>query len=326
MEQKNLLDSFTKTARDYVERFWQDDLSVQLMPDPKQEIFITGSASGFAAARGVMHLCASCPEDAGCIIIVDPDGDDPEAEASIKNARANGQSIILITGERADQAASLAEHCIALKTSGAFFGAAGYLAAQIVVLAVCCSRLVFLNKMSVDRFQSIGKEICSYAEALQKNAPDLLTEADAFAKRICQNWQLDLIADGSVEAVSEYLRALYCKEGGFLCSVNDSEEWCHVDFWCLKRTDIASICACSEGSPAFSRFAETMSTVHRLERPYLIITDAAKDAFYPDTHICRMPPLAKENWFLAALFFHIPAVMALDTINKLRLEQEVTHE
>lgn len=236
------------------------------------------------------------------------------------------QKQILTTRNYADMADLLANNGITLETSKDFLCETNYFAAQIAAMAIYCSLQVLENRMSADRFHSIGKEICSYAEALEAMAPSLLSKTDAFAKQNYQNWQLDLIADGNLETLSEYLRALYCKEGGFLCSVSDSEEWCHVNFWCLKRTNIATICACPENSPAFSRFAETMSTVHRLERPYLIITDATGDAFYPDTVICQMPPIKKENWFLSSLFFHIPAVAALNTIKKLRLEQEVDHE
>ncbi|MDE6204445.1 MAG: hypothetical protein K2G19_13330, partial [Lachnospiraceae bacterium] len=239
---------------------------------------------------------------------------------------SDSQKEIPITRNYADTADLLADYGITLEASENLLGETNYFAAQIASMAIYCSRQVLVNKMSADRFHSIGKEICSYAEALEAMIPSLLVKTDAFAKQNYQNWQLDLIADGSLEIVSEYLRALYCKEGGFLCSVSDSEEWCHVNFWCLKRTNIATICACPENSPAFSRFAETMSTVHRLERPYLIITDASADAFYPGTVICQMPPIKKENWFLSPLFFHIPAVAALNTIKKLRLEQEVDHE
>lgn len=226
----------------------------------------------------------------------------------------------------ADMADLLAASSITPEASGSFWGADNYFAIQIAAMAACCSYQVLTNKMSLDRFHSIGKEICSYASALTEMSPDILSRTDAFADQNYQNWQLDLIADGCIETVSEYLRALYCKEGGFLCSASDSEEWCHVNFWCLNRTNIATICICPENSPAFSRFTETMSTVHRLERPYLIITDAPSDAFYPDTVICRMPHLGKENWFLASLFFHFPAAAALSTIKKLRLEKEVDYE
>lgn len=326
MEQSNFMNCLAETAKRYVNHYWQSNLAAQLIPKPEKDFFIDGSGSGFAAARSLTFLRHPQPKTFGCLILADPQGDDPEIEKAIQGAKAQGQHTLLITGERCDAAASKADHCIFLKTCQGYFGAADYLAAQILLLAICCSHQVQMGKISPERFHAIGQEICSYAESLSKKEALMLSCADAFARQIARNWQLDLIADGSIESVSEYLRALYGKEGGFLASVNDSEEWCHVDFWCLERTDIAAICACPKGSPAFSRFVETMSTVHRLERPYLIVTDAEEEEFYPGTRICQMPPLTDENWFLASLFFHIPAVIALDTVKNLRLEQEVPHE
>ena len=279
----------TATAQNTVAQYWKADLAQKSNVNCNQTLYLTGSSTAFGVVRA-----AACLEDeadlsilnqtdfnyglseeaTGALLIVDLEGSDDDVTLSLEAAKARNMHTVLITSKNNDVNASKADNCITVPAAPDYYDWDAYLAAQIIVLAFAASRAVHTKNMSPERFDALGKGIVDYSSDIAQNINSIADAAQAFAEVSATKSQFDLVADGCMESISEYLRALYCKTAGCLCSVNDSEEWCHVDFWCMNRYDIAAICACPKHAPSFSRFAETMMTVHRLERPYFIITDA----------------------------------------------------
>ena len=91
---------------------------------------------------------------------------------------------------------------------------------------------------------------------------------------------------------------------GGLTTNDDSEGWCHINYF-LKDTDhIGTFIIANQDSPAFTRELETIRVMCSVRKHVAVITDA-EEALFPEQAAILRVPKAKTVW-MHPLMEHIP--------------------
>lgn len=115
---------------------------------------------------------------------------------------------------------------------------------------------------------------------------------------------MDFIGDGPDYATAFFGSAKMVESFGGLTTNDDSEGWCHVNFF-IKDTDhIGTFIIANEDSFAFSKEVETANVACSIRKHVCIITDADPSIF-PESATVIQVPKAKRLW-MHPLMEHIP--------------------
>ena len=82
------------------------------------------------------------------------------------------------------------------------------------------------------------------------------------------------------------------------------------------RFDLCTVMWGLRAQPSFSRTVETMGCVHKLERPYLFLTDAGEDEFLAGTRCCAIPAPPQGRRWMAQLVSFLPGLLALGELEQ----------
>lgn len=115
---------------------------------------------------------------------------------------------------------------------------------------------------------------------------------------------MDFVGDGPDYATAFFGSAKMVEAFGGLTTNDDSEQWCHINFF-IKDTDhIGTFIVANSDSPAFSREVETVELACKVRKHVCVITDADKSLF-PESAVVIQVPKAKKLW-MHPLMEHIP--------------------
>ena len=117
----------------------------------------------------------------------------------------------------------------------------------------------------------------------------------------------DFVGGGVDFATAYFGSAKFFELCGSLNCLNDSEDWCHIDFFQTKRDQLGTICVASKNCASYSRSLETIASMVKSDRNVLVVTDSEADAFYPGATICTLP--TTEHDFVTPLMNFIPLFM-----------------
>ena len=115
---------------------------------------------------------------------------------------------------------------------------------------------------------------------------------------------MDFIGDGADYATAFFGSAKMVESFGGLTTNDDSEGWCHINYF-IKDTDhVGTFIIANEGSPAFSREIETIRLAASIRSHVAVITDSDEDLFPENVEVIRVPK-PRAAW-MHPLMEHIP--------------------
>lgn len=164
--------------------------------------------------------------------------------------------------------------------------------------------------------QRVRQALLDYTAAMSGCLEAAQAAAQDFAQRCGQRDRFDYIADAEARAAAHLLGTVGARTLGYHYAVNDSEEWCHVNYWMEPRFDLCTVMWGLRAQPSFSRTVETMGCVHKLERPYLFLTDAGEDEFLAGTRCCAIPAPPQGRRWMAQLVSFLPGLLALGELEQ----------
>ena len=165
-----------------------------------------------------------------------------------------------------------------------------------------------------------------YVNAFKAN---VLDEIEEHAFEISSKWeadgieQMEFIGDGADYATAFFGSAKMVESFGGLTTYDDSEDWCHINYFNRKPDKIGTFIIANTTSPAFSRELETISVSAEMGRPTVVISDGDKSLF-PDN--CEVFTLPKPEYTWAnPLMEHLPMDYVAAFTGLLRGEMPYRH-
>ena len=169
---------------------------------------------------------------------------------------------------------------------------------------------LYLNTVKGNLTQKQAEEkrqgLLNYVKAYDGVMEKLSKQAYDLAKK----WEedgvdnMDFVGDGADYATAFFGSAKMVEAFGGLTTNDDSEDWCHINFF-IKDTDhIGTFIIANEDSPAFSRELETVRVAASFRKHVAVITDADESLFPESVTIFRVPK--PEGAWMHPLMEHIP--------------------
>ena len=247
--------------------------------------------------------------------------DDPDAAHTLEMARKAGANSLLICAGKHSAQADLACNviCLGLDSSREDFLARAYLGLTLALVSAAYRIGRVRGTVSELELNQTRQRIAAYLQKASGQLDAFEGQGKAFAALCKDRDRFDYIADAEAQGPAHFLGTVGARVLGLQYAVNDSEEWCHVNYWMEDRFDLCTVMWGLKEQPSFSRAIETMGCVHKLERPYLFVTDADPGVFLEGTRCCEIPG-PEERW-MVSLISYLPALLAFG-----ELEQEAEKE
>ena len=224
-----------------------------------------------------------------------------------KRASKYGANTIAITNNPNSPLAENCRYCIhvGLPENGEYQpGLTTYNASMIALFAIALRIGRIRNKITPLEYEDMKKELLSFVSEAQKK----VSEYEERAFEIALKWK-DLKAEDFIGDYGDYATAFFGSAkvietfGGYT-TYDDSEDWCHINYFLADPEKIGRVVITNESSPSYDRMLETINAVKILKSPCMIVSDAGKEAF-PETMEVFTTVKPKYFW-MNPLIQHIP--------------------
>lgn len=345
--QKSPYDSF---IRDYAEicrtqmsAVWMSSqlekaLSVRDCFDARR-IILTGSELGYAAAvAGLEAFRAACKGDimfgielitqaefnyfnnvanmgigepnTPLVFVMGETQDDSDLQNTLCAAQKSGANPILICAQGDPDDSEHGKLFLGIEPQDPNYLPKAYIGLLLAVVSVGYRVGRVRGPVNESEVAQLARETDSYIEKCEKALPRICEAAWDFAERTKGMLCFNYIADADMAGSAHFLGTVGARTIGHQYEINDSEEWCHIAFWLLDRFHVATVLLACKSQNSFSRLVETMGSVYKLKRPYLLVTDANEAEFGEQVRCCRIPSPPNAFVWMASLINSLPALFA----------------
>lgn len=132
----------------------------------------------------------------------------------------------------------------------------------------------------------------------------------------------DYIGDDTEFATAFFSAAKVVEVAGAPVSWDDSEGWCHVNYFMKNPSTIGTFIVGDKYAPDRSRIGETTGQAAGIGRPVLFVSNGTKEDFgiTADVKVCPVPEAPKGFEFLLPLLDYLPGSILAGYISTLRGE------
>ncbi|MBR5340394.1 MAG: SIS domain-containing protein [Erysipelotrichaceae bacterium] len=253
------------------------------------------------------------------VILISFSGTASRVIEGAKRAVEHGANTIAITANPDSPLAKTCHHCIdvGLPKDGEYQpGLITYNASMLTLFMIALRIGRVRNSITPLEYESMHKELLDYTSRCQK-------EVEGYAERafeIAQKWK-DLKAEDFIGDYADFATAYFGSAkviecfGGYT-TYDDSEDWCHINYFLLEPEKIGRVVTVNKTTPSFGRVLETIDAVKILKSPCMIVTDANKSEFPEDMEVFTVPS-AKYFW-MHPFMQHIPFDLVAGYIGELK--------
>ena len=114
--------------------------------------------------------------------------------------------------------------------------------------------------------------------------------------------------------------AKFLECNGCTVSVDDSEDWCHINYFLKDPETIGTVVMADKNSPAYGRERETAASAVAIGRPVLVVTNGAREDFDPGAVVCALPEAPEGFEWMLPLMDYVPASLLAGYISALQGE------
>ena len=218
-----------------------------------------------------------------------------------------GANTIAITNNPESPLAKTCRYCIhvGLPEDGEYQpGLTTYNASMLALFAIALWIGRVRGKISPLEFEDIRKELISYVSVCQKQIEGYEERAFEIAGKWKDLKAEDFIGDYADYATAYFGSAKVIETFGGYTTYDDSEDWCHINYFLADPERIGRVVITNKATPSFGRMLETIGAVKILKCPCMIVTDAEKEEFPEEMEVFTTP--APKYFWMAPLFQHIP--------------------
>ena len=302
-----------------------------------RHVVITGNGDSYAASlatkefnsrmfRGADYQALRCidvsrhhvfdevnPEET-LVMVISVSGGGARVTEAMKRAATKGCTTLAITGNPESRMAKEAGHILQIQIPKMTeFSPAGqtrsYFTAVFTTLMLGIHAGIARGNITCEEAEALRAEILAYVKAVCTE--EVLTRVDEQMYALADSWKdylgYDFVGGGSDFATAYFGSAKFFELCGSLNCLNDSEDWCHIDYFQTKRNQLGTIAVGCKNCASFSRTVETVGSMQKSDRNVLVVTDASADAFLEGVTVCSLP--ATEHDYVNPLMNFIPLFM-----------------
>ena len=256
------------------------------------------------------------------VLVISYSGEATRAVECALRATERGANTIAITNDPNSRLAKACRHtvCVGLPEGGEYFpGGTTYIASMTALMLIA---------MRVGRIRETisGETYLDMRQALLDYAHDFQNEVEGYTDRafaLAQTWK-DLRAEDFIGDYSDYATAFFGSAkiietfGGYT-TYDDSEDWCHINYFLAQPETIGRVVITNPSTPSFGRMLETLNAVKLLESPCIVVSEREKELF-PESFAVFTTPKPRYFW-LNPLLQHIPFSLVAGYIAAMKGEQ-----
>lgn len=246
------------------------------------------------------------------VIIIDFTGDCPETLKILENGKHSQTNYLLICAKTGTPAEQLATHTLNLNipADAELFDAHAYLASVIALICLTIRTGRIRGTLTAGDCEKLERALPSYFSSLGQYSKTLiLPESLLNHAANAVNW--DCIADHTAFAPANFISYLATKKLGSMCTISDSEEWTHANFYLTNFNNIFTLCYAPKNSKSIQCICETIGSVSALRNFCVVITDS-NSLDIPSNVVTLQVPVPPEDCdYLFAIAAIIPNLMLI---------------
>lgn len=306
-----------------------DEAIARAIPDEKikkiKRVIITGNGDSYAACLATKefnsrmfhnleyqalrcidvsrhHVFPTQDPEATLVIVISVSGGGARVTEAMRRAALKGCTTLAVTGNPDSPMAKEAEHVLTIRIPAAEAFSPAYQARTYV--AALCTTLLFgmhagklFGSITEEAAELMRREILEYSRAVC--CEEVLGRIDQQMYELAQTWQtyigFDFVGGGTDFATAYFGTAKFFELCGSLNCLNDSEDWCHIDYFQTDRDKIGTAVAAFGNCASFSRTVETVGSMLKSGRNVLVVSDRSREAFSEGAVVCRLPATPHDS-------------------------------
>lgn len=167
---------------------------------------------------------------------------------------------------------------------------------------ICVARRLGEVKGIVDN--NFERNFLAYYDAFEAINQDLEEKCLAIAEEIKDAHHHDYIGDGINEGLVEFAAAKMVELAGVPCTIENAEDWCHINFFVRHIEETPTFVCVDKDSPSLSRAIETTECALNLGHKVYVVTDCDKEVFDERAHVLSLPK--SDIPYVKPLMMHLP--------------------
>lgn len=253
------------------------------------------------------------------VILISYSGGAARVVECAKRANKYGANTLAITNNPDSPLAKECRYClhVGLPVGGDYFPGATTYNASLIALYVLALRIARVrNKINPLEYDDMHKELLSFVSICQK-------DVDSYKDRafdIACKWQ-NLKAEDFIGDYGDYATAFFGSAkviecfGGYT-TYDDSEDWCHINFFLVNPETIGRVVIANKSSASYGRLLETIAAIKILNSPCMIISDIDASEFPEGMEVFTIP--TPKYFWMNPLVQHIPFDLVAGYIAELK--------
>lgn len=302
-----------------------------------KHVVITGNGDSYAACLATKEFCSRmfrnrdyqalrcidvsrhhvfCTEHPRqtLVIVISVSGGGSRVTEAMKRAAAKGCATLAITGSPESRMAREAQYVLDLQIpkSGEFTPinqTKSFFAAVLTTILFGAHAGILLGSITWQEVKQLRREIVRYVRAVC--CEDVLSRVDGQMCALADSWKeylgFDFVGGGTDFATAYFGTAKFFELCGSLNCLNDSEDWCHIDYFQRDREQLGTVAVATRSCASFSRTVETIGSMQKSNRNVLVVTDAEPSAFANGVTVCTLPEAGMN--VLSPLMNYMPLFM-----------------
>ena len=253
------------------------------------------------------------------VVLISYSGTAARVVECARRASQYGANTIAITNSPDSPLAKECRYClnVGLPADGEYFPGATTYNASMVALYLLALRIGRVrNKITPLEYEDMHKELLDFTSRCQK-------EVESYKDRcfdIACKWQ-DLKVEDFIGDYGDYATAFFSSAkviecfGGYT-TYDDSEDWCHINFFLVNPETIGRVVVANKSSASYGRLLETIAAIKLLGSKCMIISDSDASEFPEGMEVFTMP--TPKYFWLNPLAQHIPFDLVAGYIAELK--------
>lgn len=256
------------------------------------------------------------------VIGISASGSPARVKEALLRARSHGCMTMALTNNTESAAAKAAEFSLIVNTP-AFAtpnpGLRNYYASLIGLIMFGAYLGECKGISPAGTMEKLADAIRTYT----KSYADILPELDEKMFKMADAWKeydvVDTIADDINASTAKFIGAKFVEVTGAMYCYNDSEDWCHVNYFSHRPEKIGTIVIADKFDNNRTRIGETIHQAAGIGRPVFLISNGTQKDFGADENITELTvPCTPEGYeFLLPLLNFIPGAILASYVSEL---------
>ncbi|MGI5888579.1 MAG: SIS domain-containing protein [Oscillospiraceae bacterium] len=218
---------------------------------------------------------------------------------AMERASFHGANTIAVTGNPDSPVGKAARHRLLVQIPDigiAYWpGSINYSVSMLALMKLAIRMGRAKNTISQNEAADMDKELADYIKRFQEYLPTIEEKAFNMALKFKDMRCLDFIGDYGDYATAFFGSAKVLEAYGGYTTYDDSEDWCHINYFLRDPETIGRVVIANPETPSFNRILETMNAIKQLESPTMVVSNADASQF-PEGFDVFTTPAPKYPW------------------------------